>query len=483
MYFYFFLVFVIPIIAVLIPLIMRAIYEANCDEKIFVKSSRAVDSYDIVKYIKEDNGRLDNLIRVINQKKADDVEPEYVILVKYISPAGRKRVSKKIRITEADARMYKSNPSLWMSAREYNKLIKEQNKTFLEQKHHRYYDAVNNIIDVANNYRNQIIVKSDKDELDHLMDSLFDRTVNSIKKIKDPNSEEWDVIGKYIDNTKVEINKIFRKSQLILNYYKSNDFKKIKSTVDSLMISQKEFNEYISQKTKAISEMFGVRITRNDTVVDDKYNYIPKYKKSITPFTAEVSAQVFASAENNPIDYIVKYFYQDKDQYPAQIQKLQLLVEELETLKDAKIIIDNYKKDYHQYITNVPSYVMEYDEDGFYSRLGFANISESALTVEYKFSYTSNGGFAQRSFSVPMTEDTIVDLINALQSKLTMASFSKEQRALMTSKLRNQIKERDNYTCKLCVFFASLNWRKLQTIFGECCISKMAKVATALPAA
>ncbi len=33
------------------------------------------------------------------------------------------------------------------------------------------------------------------------------------------------------------------------------------------------------------------------------------------------------------------------------------------------------------------------------------------------------------------------------------------------------------------LFFASLKWRKLQTIFGECCISKMAKVATALPAA
>ncbi|MBQ1328668.1 MAG: HNH endonuclease [Eubacterium sp.] len=31
-----------------------------------------------------------------------------------------------------------------------------------------------------------------------------------------------------------------------------------------------------------------------------------------------------------------------------------------------------------------------------------------------------------------------------------MASFSKEQRALMTTKLRQQIKERDGYTCKLC---------------------------------
>ena len=31
----------------------------------------------------------------------------------------------------------------------------------------------------------------------------------------------------------------------------------------------------------------------------------------------------------------------------------------------------------------------------------------------------------------------------------------------------------------LSVFFASLNWQKLQSIFGEYCISKMAKVAMA----
>jgi len=216
------------------------------------------------------------------------------------------------------------------------------------------------------------------------------------------------------------------------------------------MESQREFNEYINEKAQSISKLFGSRVTRNETVIDDEYDYIRPYKKSITPFTAEVSAQVFASAENSPIEYIIKYFYPNKDQYPEQIQKLQLLVEELETLKDAKQIIDNYKKDYQQYITNVPSYIMENDEDGFYSRLGFANISESALTVEYKFNYTSNGGMAQRNFTVPMTEETIIELINILQSKLSMASFAKEQRALMTSKLRQYIKERDDFTCKFC---------------------------------
>lgn len=68
------------------------------------------------------------------------------------------------------------------------------------------------------------------------------------------------------------------------------------------------------------------------------------------------------------------------------------------------------------------------------------------LAVEYKFAYTSSGGLAQRSFTIPMTEETIVELIKTLESKLTASALAKEQRTLMTSKLRDFIKIRDNYT-------------------------------------
>ena len=51
---------------------------------------------------------------------------------------------------------------------------------------------------------------------------------------------------------------------------------------------------------------------------------------------------------------------------------------------------------------------------------------------------------------MPMTEETIIKLIEMLESKLTMSAFSKEQRSLMTGKLRQLIKERDDYTCKIC---------------------------------
>ena len=101
-----------------------------------------------------------------------------------------------------------------------------------------------------------------------------------------------------------------------------------------------------------------------------------------------------------------------------------MLLEELETLKEAKQIIENYKAEYQQYLGDVPAFIMENDEAGFYSKLGFANIDESILVVEYKFSYTSNGGMARRSFAIPMTEDTIVELIRLLESKLTAKAFA-----------------------------------------------------------
>lgn len=337
-----------------------------------------------------------------------------------------------------------------MDKGEYGKYQKEKQKEAVQQKQRKYYEKVNAIIDYASDNKGALIIKGSQEQLDGLIGQLFDRTVNSIKKIKTIDSEEWNTIENFMAHLEDEIKKIVSTNQKILAYYESLDFSKIKETCEVLMSSQREFNEYIAEKVEAISHLFGTRVVRNETIHDDEYNYIRPYKKTITPFTAEVSAAVFASAENNPLEYIVKYFYPDKKLYPEQIQKLYQLVEELETLRDAKQIIENYKAEYQQYLGDVPAFIMENDETGFYSRLGFAVIDESIFAVEYKFSYTSGGGMAQRSFTVPMTEENIAELIKVLESKLTASAFAKEQRTLMTRKLREHIKERDNFTCCSC---------------------------------
>lgn len=450
------------------------------DEKVIVKSRQALEKYDDIKFFKEnkekfvqakniikrkneivnilsdflnaneykDRSQYNRLVKQINEviKKAR----AYRICVTYISSAGNNLGSKEILLSQYDISKFDKDPSLLMGKGEYNKFLKEQEKEALNQKQHKYYERVNKLIDFANENRNFLFIKGSVEQLDNLIAQLFDRTVNSIKKIKDINSEEWEIIQTFVTQIEKETKAIVNRNQKILKYYESPEFLKIKETCETLMSTQREFNEYITEKVESISQLFGTRVTRNETINEDEYQYIRPYKKTITPFTAEVSAAVFASAENNPLDYVIKNFYPNKNLYPEQIQKLHLLVEELATLKEAKNIIDNYKKEYQQYINDVPDYIMMEDKAGFYSRLGFANIDESVLVVEYTFSYTSGGGMAKRKFTVPMTEETIVELIKALEEKLTISAFTKEQRALMTNKLREFIKQRDDFTCCNC---------------------------------
>lgn len=442
------LAIIVSIIA-LIVLVKLSRESQKADADITVKSRQTLEKYDAIKFFKENREKLIEAENVIKENARAD-EASYKIRVHYVSPAGRKSAIKDIIVRQYDIDRLKEDPSLLMGKGEYNKYIKEQEKEALERKQHEYYNRVNNIIDYANKNRDSLVVNDGQKQLDRLIGQLFDRTINAIKKIKVIDSEEWSLIEEFIVRIENEVEKIVSKNRQILEYYESPDFSKIQETCEALMSSQREFNEYINEKVHSVSRLFGTRIIRNETINDDEYCYIRPYKKTITPFTAEVSSTVFASAENNPLEYIVKYFYPNKKSYPEQIKKLYHLVEELETLRDAKQIIENYKAEYQQYLSDVPNYVMENDEAGFYSRLGFAIIDESVLTVEYKFSYTSNGGMAQRSFTVPMTEETIADLIKVLESKLTASAFAKEQRTLMTKKLREFIKNRDNFTCCSC---------------------------------
>lgn len=450
------------------------------DVYIPVKSRKALDSYDAIRYFKENKEKLPGAQRALQtklavydsvssylqdnpykhrlfyrrvQKKMNGVlrnASAYRIRVDYISTAGNHLGIRDIPVSLAEMENMINDPTVLMGKGEYSKYLREQNKELTAQKQHDYYTKVNQVIDLANENRELLVNKNHQAELDNLISKLLDRTVNAIKRTKTVESEEWNVIDKVITQEESAVGRIVQENREILDYYASPDFQLIRGTCYSLMQSQKDFNAYIGDKVRSISTLFGTRVTRNETVVDDEYNYIRPYTKTITPFTAEVSAAVFSSAENQPLDYVVKYFYPDKNKYPEQIQKLQLLVEELQTLREAKQIIENYKKDYQQYLQNVPAFIMERDEDGFYSRLGFANVDEQSLTVEYKFIYTSGGGMAQRYFTVPMTNETIIALIEMLESKLTADAFAKEQRVLMTPKLRESIKERDHYTCCNC---------------------------------
>lgn len=449
------------------------------DDQVIVKSRQTLENYSDIKYLKENDAfekvRKKSEIRkkirdsLYTFLKANNYEtrPQYSyvksqlngyakladgyrVLITYITTAGNNRGERLLHINASRIDELNAHPEYLMTKTEYNKFLKQQAKEELDAKKHSLYNQVNSIIDFANASKETLIVKTQLKNLDELVQKLFDKTVNRIQRISKNDSDEWNMLENFVTTIGKQIEEIVQEDNRIRDYYESDAFAKIKETCHLLIQSQKEFNEYINEKAQSITKLFGTKIVRTETQNEDVYRYVRTYKKSIIPFTAEVSSRVFGSAENNPIGYIVKYFYPEKSQYKDQIEKLKILIEELETLKEAKVIIDNYKKEYDQYIQEVPEYVLDNDESGFYSRLGLAIIDESVLNVEYKFVYTSDGGMAQRSFTVPMSEENIIALINLLESKLSLEAMAKEQRALMTARLRTQIKERDNFTCCNC---------------------------------
>ena len=178
----------------------------------------------------------------------------YRISVDYISSAGNHLACKEIILNQYDIDKFKNDPSLLMEKGEYNKYLKEQQKIALNEKHHEYYEYVNRIIDYANENRDSLVIKGSIEQLDNLIAQLFDRTVNSIKKIKTIDSEEWAVIKGFIIRFDEEIKNIVNKNHRILEYYESPNFLKIKETCEVLMSTQREFNEYIIEKVESISQ-------------------------------------------------------------------------------------------------------------------------------------------------------------------------------------------------------------------------------------
>ena len=241
------------------------------DVRVTVKSRQTLEKYDDIKYFKESREKLSQTENVLRRNK--DVTEKlksflkgnefqscfqykkienringviknaeaFRVKVEYISSAGNKLGEKILTINQSKIDRFKKDPSLLMSKGEYNKYLKEQQREALSKKQHEYYEKVNSIIDYANDNRDDLAIKGSTEQLDNLIAQLFDRTVNSIKRIKSIDSEEWDIIKGFMARIEREVKKVVILNKKILEYYESSDFSKIKETCEVLMSTQRVY--------------------------------------------------------------------------------------------------------------------------------------------------------------------------------------------------------------------------------------------------
>lgn len=165
------------------------------------------------------------------------------------------------------------------------------------------------------------------------------------------------------------------------------------------------------------------------------------------PNVHNCSLQVVRNASADPLKYVMKYFGIKADE--ANLADVEKLGDDITRLETA---ISNLKRREDSITTSVspPAFILKFFEREFMQHIGVQLSPISVPYPTYRFEYVSAGGNSSQQASVTLDTDTIDVFVETLSQKIRWKKSAAGQRALMTSKLRNSIKQRDNYACKYC---------------------------------
>lgn len=237
-----------------------------------------------------------------------------------------------------------------------------------------------------------------------------------------------------------------------LYYYKSSSFLEIKQRINAYTNDCNELNQHIEslKDTNLISNKtdYGNASYQDSS----KWNYKRKYLKDqkYTPNVHHCSRSVCDNARKKPFEYICKYFGIKADE--ETLSNFETILNNFEAAEEGKKHLQAEKENILKSIeADIPVLIKKFSKKKLEENLGFEQIDMStAYFPKYVFEYVSSGGNASTRCDVVMDIDNLNKFIVFLSEKIKFNKSVAGQRALMTSKLRQHIKERDGYTCKHC---------------------------------
>lgn len=162
------------------------------------------------------------------------------------------------------------------------------------------------------------------------------------------------------------------------------------------------------------------------------------------------SKSVCAGARNKPFDYVCKYFGVKHDE--ETLEKFENLLNNFEAAEDGKTALRAEREKILESIRgDIPSLIAKFSKKRIEKELGFESVDfETMYFPRYEFKYVSPGGNTGDSCSIIMDIENLNKFVTYLSEKIKFKKSAAGQRALMTSRLRQAIKERDGFTCKQC---------------------------------
>lgn len=217
-----------------------------------------------------------------------------------------------------------------------------------------------------------------------------------------------------------------------------NEYNDIEQYIDSL--SNTDFFNFSVKKTN--------RSLVNTIANNSKYVYASSNNvDSTNDYVCYCSLQVLKSASKHPIKYLCKYFG-----IPMNEQSLTMVENwnnRLSKLENAVTNLHEIESDIFQSL-KPPKFILKYYKCELDNLIGLKLSKISLVYSKCIFQYVSAGGNSSQCAMVVLNGITLDELASVIASRVKFRKTASGQRSLMTSHLRQRIKERDNYTCQNC---------------------------------
>lgn len=217
---------------------------------------------------------------------------------------------------------------------------------------------------------------------------------------------------------------------------------------------------------------------------------------SFAPNIYNCSRMVCDNARKEPLKYVCKYFNIKPTE--ENLSVWENVLNNYCAAENGKKLLNNKKNAIMFSINNdIPFLIKKLSKEKLMKNLGFTPINLNTIYFpRYIFNYVSSGGYASTQCVVTMDIENINKLITYLSQIIKFKKSIQGQRALMTSRFRNEILTRDNYTCQMCKLSVrdepnlllevdhiiplskggTTNYNNLQTLCWKCNRSKSNKI-------
>lgn len=235
-------------------------------------------------------------------------------------------------------------------------------------------------------------------------------------------------------------------------YFRGEKFGAIKETIQNHIRDCNDLNDHI-EELKSTALVVN-RTDYGEAVYHDNSRWNVKrdaLKKQVyAPYICECSRTVCDNARREPFKYICKYFGIKADE--ETLGKFETALNDFSAAEDGKTALKAEREAILESISaDIPWVIKKFSQKQLEKNLGFEEVDFSTLYFpKYEFKYTSAGGNTGTTYDIVMDIDNLNRFVFYLSERIKFSKSVAGQRALMTSKLRQHIKERDNFTCKRC---------------------------------